>query len=224
MVSGPTLYAQQDGTLGTKKEEPHGRKPGSPRSVSEPTQRPRPSLSASTSRREGLSLETSKSLAGLADALKTLRMRKPDEPRTGESYKDMPSRPSQQSSLPSVEVPSSTMLPPTITVSAPMVSTSSRLSSIHRPRNSVLPAPSSGDESMSSDDGEQAGDKSLAAILSSTCGEGCLKGVVAFVDVKTADGDDASMIFSDMLRSLGAKVSVESARNDQYLIDRYSAD
>lgn len=77
---------------------------------------------------------------------------------------------------------------------------------------------------MSSDDGEQAGDKSLAAILSSTCGEGCLKGVVAFVDVKTADGDDASMIFSDMLRSLGAKVSVESARNDQYLIDRYSAD
>ncbi len=60
---------------------------------------------------------------------------------------------------------------------------------------------------MSSEEGEQAGDKSLAAIMSSTNGEGCLKGVVAFVDVKTADGDDASPIFSDMLRALGAKVS-----------------
>ena len=34
----------------------------------------------------------------------------------------------------------------------------------------------------------------------------CLKGVVAFVDVWTADGTDSSAIFQDMLRGMGARV------------------
>ena len=34
-----------------------------------------------------------------------------------------------------------------------------------------------------------------------------LKDVVAFVDVRTLEGDDAGMIFVDMLKSMSAKVS-----------------
>jgi hypothetical protein len=37
-----------------------------------------------------------------------------------------------------------------------------------------------------------------------------LKNVVAFVDVKTAEGDDAGGVFVDILRSLGARVSSAS--------------
>lgn len=38
-------------------------------------------------------------------------------------------------------------------------------------------------------------------------GKTCLQGVVAFVDVRTAEGDDSGMIFVDMLKDLGARVS-----------------
>jgi hypothetical protein len=58
---------------------------------------------------------------------------------------------------------------------------------------------------------DAANDKSLAALMSSTSGGTCLKGVVAFVDVFTADGTDSSAVFVDMLRSLGARVSDEQA-------------
>ena len=54
---------------------------------------------------------------------------------------------------------------------------------------------------------EHAGDTSLAALMASTVGEGCMKRVVALVDVRTGDGDDASAIFADILRGLGARVS-----------------
>lgn len=37
-------------------------------------------------------------------------------------------------------------------------------------------------------------------------GKTCLQGVSAFVDVRTADGDDSGMIFVDMLKDLGARV------------------
>lgn len=58
---------------------------------------------------------------------------------------------------------------------------------------------------MTSDEGDVA-DKSLAGLLCSTSGEGCLKGVRAFVDVHTEDGADSSGVFIDMLKSLGARV------------------
>jgi hypothetical protein len=51
------------------------------------------------------------------------------------------------------------------------------------------------------------GDRSIAALLSSSTGGRALKGVVAFVDVKTDDGACAGDLWSEMLRSLGAKVS-----------------
>lgn len=38
-------------------------------------------------------------------------------------------------------------------------------------------------------------------------GKTCLQGVVAYVDVRTAEGDDSGMIFVDMLKDLGARVS-----------------
>jgi hypothetical protein len=34
-----------------------------------------------------------------------------------------------------------------------------------------------------------------------------LNGVVAFVDVRTGEGDDSGMIFVDMLKGMGARVS-----------------
>ncbi|TKA52106.1 hypothetical protein B0A53_04766 [Rhodotorula sp. CCFEE 5036] len=38
-------------------------------------------------------------------------------------------------------------------------------------------------------------------------GKTCLQGVAAFVDVRTAEGDDSGMIFVDMLKDLGARVT-----------------
>lgn len=50
----------------------------------------------------------------------------------------------------------------------------------------------------------------LQNLIESDAGTGCLKGVVAYVDVRTAEGDDAGMVFAEMLRFCGAKVSILS--------------
>ena len=206
MVSGPTLYHQRDGTLATSKGEssiPKGRQ--SPRSVSEPAPRaqPRADLSASTSRREGMSMETSKSMAGLSDALNKLKMRK------SESL----SEPNRHRPLTSLSIAAPASRAPLAGPSAfkqpalPVAASSSRISNVHRPRQSIAPltmAPA--DISMTHEE-EQVGDRSLAAILSTTTETKCFKGVVAFVDVRTADGEDASPIFVEMLKSLGARVN-----------------
>lgn len=205
MVSGPTLYRQQDGTLGAQKVEPtipKGRQ--SPRSVSEPVPRPKSSLSSSTARREGLSLETSKSIAGLSDALNKLKVKRPDA-------SSEPNRPKPSARIglgPPSKVASSSVAPAAAAPSLiePTTSSSSRLSSVHRPRQSMLPPAKSPDSSISSEE-ECAGDKSLAAIMSSTSGGGCFRGVVAFIDVKTSDGEDAGPIFTAMIKALGGKVS-----------------
>jgi hypothetical protein len=88
----------------------------------------------------------------------------------------------------------------------PSSTSSARLSAVHKPRYSVAGAGVSG--AVVAGTVDEVGDKSLAAIVSSTSGMGCLKGVVAYVDVWTADGTDSSGIFADMLRSLGARVSL----------------
>jgi len=46
-------------------------------------------------------------------------------------------------------------------------------------------------------------------LIESDVGSGCLKGVVAFVDVRTAEGDDAGSVFIEMLKSCGAKVRMQ---------------
>jgi hypothetical protein len=48
--------------------------------------------------------------------------------------------------------------------------------------------------------------KSRKLLLNKSTNLGPLVGVVAFVDVRTADGDDAGAPFADTLKSLGAKV------------------
>ena len=205
LISGPTLYPQKDRSLGPQKELPAAPVPKpSSRSISEPATRPRASLSASTSRREGMSTETSKSLAGLSDALSKLKSKRPES--ASAPTRSQPH--SNGSSSLSMSAPSG---PPSVKVTVPTITLSqgssnlSRVSSVHRPRQSLALRSHAGDESV---DGEHAGDRTLADLVNSTSGTKCLKGVVAFVDVRTADGDDASPIFADMLRSLGARVSV----------------
>ena len=57
-------------------------------------------------------------------------------------------------------------------------------------------------------------------------GKNLFQGVVAFVDVFTADGTDSSAVFVDMLRSLGARVSDEwnERANCLYRLSTTSAD
>ncbi|GAA5823769.1 hypothetical protein JCM11251_003285 [Rhodosporidiobolus azoricus] len=45
-----------------------------------------------------------------------------------------------------------------------------------------------------------------------------LRGVSAFVDVRTAEGDDSSMIFTDMLRSMGARVTTRPSSLTTHII------
>jgi hypothetical protein len=167
------------------------------RSVSDPAPRPRSSLASSTSsRREGFSADTSKSLAGLSDALAKLKVRREiTQANTSTNAKSGPLavlKPKAPSVLAEVSDRLSTN---TLNTSIP---SSSRLSNVHRPRSSIVGA----DVSMMED-----GDRSIAALLSSSTGGRALKGVVAFVDVKTDDGACAGDLWSEMLRSLGAKVS-----------------
>jgi hypothetical protein len=167
------------------------------RSVSDPVPRagPRPSLASSTSRREGVTADTNDKLAGLNDALAKLKVRR--------DASNANSRPG----------PSAILKPkvPTILAEVPdhiaannantnvSIPSSSRMSSVHRPRSSIVGA----DVSMMED-----GDRSIAALISSSTGSTALKGVIAFVDVRTEDGACSGDLWSEMLRSLGAKVSL----------------
>jgi hypothetical protein len=171
------------------------------RSVSDPVPRPRSSLASSTSRREGFSADTNKSLAGLSDALAKLKVRRDaTSANTTANAKAGPStllKPKAPTIL--AEVPdhinannANTNLNLNASIS------SSRMSSVHRPRSSIVGA----DVSMMED-----GDRSIAALMTSSTGSTALKGVVAFVDVRTEDGACSGDLWSDMLRGLGAKVS-----------------
>ena len=173
--------------------------PKSPRSVSAPVPRvtagPRLSLSMSQ-RREGIYGDASKTLNGLNDALSKLKMQLSES--ASSAHRPRQSLPAPRSSY-----------EPVIFVdqhSEPSHHATGRVAAVHRPRQSLAVPPSSLDISMTSDEGDVA-DKSLAGLLCSTSGGGCLKGVRAFVDVHTDDGADSSGIFIDMLKSLGARVS-----------------
>ena len=165
------------------------------RTVSEPVRAPLGSaasrLNASTtSRRQGITEETSQSLAGLSEALKTLKTKR--APSISHPHPTGMPRHSPEKST--------TAQDRSMSISEPVMA-SERIASIHRPRSRMSHV---GDGSIESD---TAGDRSLAALMTSSNGEGCFKGVVAFVDVRTSEGDDASTVFVDMLRSLGAKVT-----------------
>ena len=137
-------------------------------------------------------METTAKVNGLSEALERLKMKKL-EATSSSSISSSLSRPSLAATTSHIELAQSSMT----------ASSSSRLSAVLRPRRSTNVL--SGDCSMASDPAEIA-DRSLAGIRCSTIGEGCLKGVVAFVDVHTEEGADSSGIFEDILRYLGAKV------------------
>ncbi|RXK34970.1 hypothetical protein M231_07784 [Tremella mesenterica] len=169
------------------------------RSVSAPVPREKLGLNMSQ-RRESDYADASKSLNGLNDALSRLRMQLNES--TSESRR----------SRHSLQVPE---LPPVAHIAersertATQGHASVRVTAVHRPRHSVAgpihnTGTEVGDTSTSSEEG--AADKSLAGLLCSTIGGGCLKGVKAFVDVHTDDGADSSAVFVDMLKGLGAKV------------------
>ena len=168
------------------------RQPVSPRSVSAPAAGSRSSMS--TSRREGLSLETSQRVNGLSEALEKLKM------KNAESSSRLSLASSGSRTSPAALT--SHTVQPRAHLSA---STSTRMSAVHRPRQSsgIL----AGDVSVVPEHtNSEAADRSLSALICSTTGGGCLRGVVAFVDVRTEEGADSSAIFGDILRSLGAKV------------------
>jgi hypothetical protein len=199
MVSGPVTRRIQDSSSDLPQPRPSSRSVSAPysRTIAET---PISRLSASTSRREGLSLETSKSIAGLSEALLKLKMKKIDLSAAGSSDTR------RESMIPRAPTPSYSKAQSEDLEESGSRSTAnlSRLSSVHRPRQS-LAALASGPSETTGDMGE-AGDRSLAALVVSETGQGIMKGVIAFVDVKTSDGDDVSPLFSGMLRSLGAKV------------------
>ncbi|GAA6029044.1 hypothetical protein JCM8097_001566 [Rhodosporidiobolus ruineniae] len=89
-----------------------------------------------------------------------------------------------------------------------------------RRRSSVLPASSSfsGNTSLSLDSSLIA--ESAAAVAGGSGGtrSAALQGVVAFVDVRTAEGDDSGMIFVDMLKGLGARVTVRPSSLTTHII------
>ena len=88
---------------------------------------------------------------------------------------------------------------PRASISGPTASTSGGQSNIRTPRRSSVGVLSSSSTAM------------IAAIaegeVSAKPKSKVLQGVVAFVDVRTLEGDDAGMIFVDMLKSMGARVS-----------------
>ncbi|WVQ94037.1 hypothetical protein IAU59_001115 [Kwoniella sp. CBS 9459] len=191
-----------------------------PRSVSAPGPRNpvaselRSSLSSST--REGLSGETSKSLAGLSEALGKLKMKRLDA-----NSSTAPSRPHSSAATPSINVNGFRVFeerPSNLTSSTSSTTQDagpSRISSAnHRPRSSFAVHP--GDLSTSSDEG--VADQSIAAMLCSTTGGGCLKGVRAFVDVRTSDGEDSGKVFVEILKGLGARVQSRPSERCTHVI------
>lgn len=178
----------------------------SPRSVSEPAARPRTSLNMSY-RREGWG-DTSRNLVGLEAALERLKMKKdkPDRRTSDGSTTDERTEVPTTSTAGEVAQMEAAAVNPATTTST---LTSSRLSNVHRSRFSLASTLSQdmpGDGADGAGDEQAAPDRSLAALICSNSGGGCLKGVVAFVDVWTSDGTDSGKVFGDLLRGLGAKV------------------
>lgn len=174
--------------------------PSNRRSVSGPVvgpgvSRPRASLSMST-RREGWD-DTSRNLTGLSDALAKLKVRLP-APGGTDSVRPGIRRVSNTSSSSSSSSNTPTMPDgkPKNLAHRPSLATLSA-----RPVNPTAHNREPGDESFS------VGDHSLASLCTSASVGTFLKGVVAFVDVKTAEGDDASGVFVNMLKTCGARVS-----------------
>ncbi|WVQ64708.1 uncharacterized protein L199_002875 [Kwoniella botswanensis] len=207
--SNPSTTLEDDMEIRTALVQPHGQ-----RSVSAPMDRSHGSLSSST--REGLTGETSRSLAGLNDALSKLKMKRMESNAPGYSISSSTTTPSISITDTSVQTMPLSDRPSNLSSSTSTSRPQSRVlgSSGHRPRSSIPP----GDLSISSDEGEGVGDQSIAAMLCSTNGSNCLNGVRAFVDVRTDDGEDSSRVFVDILKGLGARVFARPSETCTHII------
>lgn len=146
-------------------------------------------------RRKSLTMETSKSLYGLSAALAKLTVK----------------RPSLEGKPP---VESTTFAQPTKSSLAraeaqPIAGPSKPVAISRIPQSSSVYGRSlAGTLARGSLDAKSLG-QSVASSLkaSAPLQNNTLKGVTAFVDVRTAEGDDTSAVFAEMLRSCGARVS-----------------
>lgn len=180
---------------------PSTSRPPSPRTVSAPVLG------------QGLSAEGRTAMKGLAESLAKLNVRRSvggdDKARrsTGGAADPAGARPPLPTAQPAPLVPTaSSMGPPTLPVPGRRVSglpVSRRVSSATSAANTSVDGAEAGPSVSLTDSKSRA---SLASIAADT--EVCttLKGVVAFVDVKTAEGDEAGGVFMEMLKGLGAKV------------------
>lgn len=166
------------------------------------------------SRREGLGSDTKGSLYGLSAALARLQVKASTGPcststtpvQAAERRLGGFAMPTASSAAKSIAEPARPTGPGTLRRSSTMAMGQRRISSLstvaHEPTPSFSRATSVAPESGLVRSG------TIANLIESDAGTGCLKGVVAYVDVRTAEGDDAGTVFVDMLKSCGAKVSV----------------
>ncbi|WOO80186.1 uncharacterized protein LOC62_03G003697 [Vanrija pseudolonga] len=160
-----------------------------------------------STRREGWD-DTSRNLTGLSDALAKLKVRLP-APGGTDSVRPGIRRVSNTSSSSSSHSNTPTMPDgkPKNLAHRPSLATLSA-----RPVNPTAHNREPGDESFS------VGDHSLASLCTSASVGTFLKGVVAFVDVKTAEGDDASGVFVNMLKTCGARVLTRPTESCTHII------
>nr|ODO04380.1 hypothetical protein L204_00739 [Cryptococcus depauperatus CBS 7855] len=197
VVSNPMGFSPASGTKISVPSHTSASNGQSQRSVSAPAARPRTSIS----RREGMSAETSQSLAGLSHALEKLKAKK---------------RLSSSSTSSSSEPPRPT-IPPSDPVAAPAAyiqEDSSRNLSVFTSAKMRRKSATVGDTSMT----KVADNMSLSDMLNSKDAVQVFAGVVAFVDVRTSDGAVGASVFIDILRGAGARVLSRPAPSCTHII------
>lgn len=166
----------------------------------------RPISAVNNARRKSLTMETSKSLYGLSAALAKLTVKRPS--LEGRSQDTEPSKIASPEIRPNAALQHSTTksTQPTKPVA---ISRLPQSTSMHG--RSSLAGLLAGRGSLDAKEGSlgRSGASSLKGThpISSGSNGNILKGVIAFVDVRTAEGDDTSAVFAEMLRSCGARVS-----------------
>lgn len=169
----------------------------------------RPISVVNNARRKSLTMETSKSLYGLSAALAKLTVKRPS--LEGRSQDAEPSK------LASSQIQSNATLQHSSTQPTKPVSISRipQSTSIHG--RSSLASLSAARGSLDAKEGSLGQSVALSLKgtrpISSVSNGNILKGVIAFVDVRTAEGDDTSAVFAEMLRSCGARVSEPQSRS-----------
>ncbi|KAI5450559.1 hypothetical protein NCC49_003014 [Naganishia albida] len=170
---------------------------------------------SSNARRKSLTMETSKSLFNLSAALAKLTVKRPslegkspDAESSSIATQQDTIRPSDQAQTANREA----------SVAKPIaISRISKSTSIHG-RSSL------GGQSFTNTPGDIPGRsissslKGLTRDAPGTSSQSILKGVIAFVDVRTAEGDDTSAVFADILRACGGRVLSKPSESCTHII------